>query len=62
MKIGKIDDFGGPAHLAWTPPKIEKLTKPAKTIEISCPITKTVKTAVNMAFQVDLPILGLKMR
>ena len=23
---------------------------------------KTVKTAVNMAFQVDLPILGLKMR
>ena len=25
--MAKIDDFGGPAHLAWTPPKIENLIK-----------------------------------
>ena len=37
--------FRGPAHLAWTPPKIKKLTKPAKTIEILCSITKTVKNS-----------------
>ena len=45
MKIRKNDDFGGPAHLAWTPPKIEKLTKPAKTIEILCSIIKKVKNS-----------------
>ena len=33
VKMTKIDDFGGPAHLAWTPPKFCIMIKMARAVK-----------------------------
>ena len=54
--MAKIDEFGGPAHLAWTPLEIKNLTKTAKNIEILDSIRKIVGNTRNIAFQAILLI------
>ena len=56
VKMAKIDEFGGPAHLAWTPLEIKNLTKTAKNIEILDSIRKIVGNTRNSAFQAILLI------
>ena len=54
--MAKIDDFGGPAHLAWTPPKSENIKNGLLICKFFGQYQKMVKICIlgrNLQMQVD---------